>query len=661
MMLAAAFLLVLVVELVLSIKRETQTWDEAAHIYSGYMYWTHADFGMNPEHPPLVKLLATAPLLGHQLRVPEIRGRYFKEIEFLTGHDFLYSNNADWILFRTRMAAAVLTVALGALIFGVGYEMFGLEAGLLALILFVFEPSVLAHGALVTTDSGFALFLLAAVYAFYRYVKSPTIMRLVITGIVTGLALATKHSGILIFPILLLLAVSELARQPAAKEQDSSSSLGRRTFRFAASLAAISVLAVVILWAFYGFRFSTRPAGEAMVPALSGTVDRLKHPAQAGLLLGVARWKLLPEAYLYGLADVKEVADTSASYLFGKVYPHGQWFYFPAAFVIKSTIALMAMLLMVPVALQVRNRGWSRELLFLSIPIAVYAGVAMVSKLNLGIRHLLPVYPFLFLLGGMAGWTLLTRRRAWAYVVAAILLFDVISSVRSFPNYIPYANELWGGPRNTYKYLTDSNADWGQQLITVKRYLDARGVRNCWFAYFADVVADPAYYGIPCKPLTTIASVWLQPKIDVPAEIDGPVLISAGVLSGYEFGPGELNPYAQFQNLRPSAIIDDGIFVYDGHFKVPLASALNHITRAQQLEDAGRHEDAFAEVETAANLAPRSARVQAELGRRLLAMNRPAEARVAFQKALSLAQSVEPAYQQSRVPDLQHQLAYLTP
>jgi hypothetical protein len=285
----------------------------------------------------------------------------------------------------------------------------------------------------------------------------------------------------------------------------------------------------------------------------------------------------------------------------------------------------------------------------------------MVSKLNLGIRHLLPVYPFLFLLGGMAGWTLLTRRRAWAYVVAAILLFDVISSVRSFPNYIPYANELWGGPRNTYKYLTDSNADWGQQLITVKRYLDARGIRNCWFAYFADVVADPAYYGIRCKPLTTIASVWLQPKIDVPAEIDGPVLISAGVLSGYEFGPGELNPYAQFQNLRPSAIIDDGIFVYDGHFKVPLASALNHITRAQQLEDAGRHEDAFAEVETAANLAPRSARVQAELGRRLLAMNRPAEARVAFQKALSLAQSVEPAYQQSRVPDLQHQLAYLTP
>src|SRR5207248_7586290 len=123
--------------------------------------------------------------------------------------------------------------------------------------------------------------------------------------------------------------------------------------------------------------------------------------------------------------------------------------------------------------------------------------------------------------------------------------------------------------------LTGSEREWGTQAKATKKYLASRHVDQFLFAYFAGVVADPRYYGIPCRPLTTIASVWLQPSIDVPASIDGPVLISAGVLSGYEFGPGELNPYDQFQHIRPSAVIEHGVFVFDGHFDIPLASALN--------------------------------------------------------------------------------------
>ncbi len=654
----AALLVILVAELAFSIRGETQTWDEAAHVVAGYMYWTRGDFGMNPEHPPLVKLLAAAPLLGH-VRAPELRGRYFKETEFLTGHDFLYENDADWILFRSRMAASLLTIALGVIIFLAGYEMFGSGAAFVALVLFVFDPNFLAHGALVTTDAGFALFLLATTYTFYRYVKQPTIARLAVAAVVTGLALATKHSGVLLAPIFILLAAAEILRQHYGRTEQSSARIG--AWRLAGSMVVIGIVALAMLWSFYGFRFSARPNGQKMVPALSDIVSQLHHPTDGRLLMTAAHWKVLPEAYLIGLADVKEVADNSATYIFAKVYPHGQWFYFPAAFLIKSTLPLLALLLLLPLAVIVGRAGRSREVIFLTVPPGFYLAVAMASKLNLGIRHMLPVYPFLFLLAGFAAATLIQSRSGWACAVAVILSFEIVSSARAFPNYIPYANELWGGPHNTYKLLTDSNVDWGQQLKWTKRYLDRRGVKNCWFAYFADVVADPAYYGIPCKPLTTIASIWLQPDMDVPPVIDGPVLISAGVLSGYELGPGELNPYNQFQKLRPTAVIGDGIFVFDGRFEVPLASALNHVTQAQKKADRGEQEQALAELQVAADLAPRSARVHAALGRMLMAVDRPEEARAAFQKALTLAQTVEPGYQQSRVPELQRVLAGLVP
>jgi tetratricopeptide (TPR) repeat protein len=258
---------------------------------------------------------------------------------------------------------------------------------------------------------------------------------------------------------------------------------------------------------------------------------------------------------------------------------------------------------------------------------------------------------------GWAAAVLIERRQQWAYLVALILIFDVISSVRAFPVYLAYSNELWGGPSQTYKYLSDSNADWGQQLKATKKYLDGRQVKQCWFAYFAAVVADPAYYGVPCKPLTTIASVWLQPSIDVPPSIDGPVLISAGTLSGYEFGPGSLNPYDQFQRLRPTALIEDGVFVFDGHFEIPLAAALNHVTQSQLLAQANHLDEAVVEAQLAAALAPDSLQTQSRLGFLLLQVNRPGEAREHLQRALDLAQTIHPEFRDEwTVPGLKSAL-----
>jgi 4-amino-4-deoxy-L-arabinose transferase-like glycosyltransferase len=652
---AVAFLLlILFIELAFSIRRETQTWDEGCHIFAGYSYWTRGDFGMNPEHPPLLKLLATGPLLGLSLRAPAHPKIFSKEEDFTTAAQFVYANDAEKILFRARIAVSVLTLLLALMLFVATREMLGTVAGLVALALFVFEPTVLAHGALVTTDMGMSYFLFATVYSFYRYVKRPSMRRLALTTIAAGLTLATKHSGILVFPILIALAIAELLLRGDHRTSEyprSQHSRSRLALRLAGAIIVVGVVAVVVLWAAYGFHLHPRPNVDAQ-DRVAEYAGRLRHPLQVKLITGVARWHLLPEPYLYGLADVGFTAHFSHTYLLGKIYPHGQWFYFPVAFVIKASLALIALLLLVPLAVAIRGKQRVRELLFLVIPAAIYLMTAMASGMNIGVRHILPIFPFLMALAGWAAAALIERRRIWAYVLAVVLIFDVISSVRAFPVYMAYANELWGGPSQTYKYLSDSNVDWAQQLKAVKQYLDQHRVTNCWFAYFGQVVADPAYYGIPCRPLTTIASVWLQPSISVPARIDGPVLISAGVLSGYEFGPGPLNPYDQFQKIRPTAVIEDGVFVFDGRFDIPLASALNHVTQAQLLAKENRLDQALSEAQLAVALAPESLPTQAQLGFILLQLKRPEEAHQAVQRALTLAQTIHPEFQEGWVPGL---------
>ena len=635
---------ILALELTLTIQRETQTWDEACHIFAGYRYWTRGDFAMNPEHPPLVKLLTTATLLPLHLNGPERKALFSKEEDFVSATDFVYSNNAAQILFRTRMVASLLTLLLGWLVFACAREMFGNIAALIALTLLVFEPTILAHGFEVTTDIAMSCFLLGSVYAFYRYVKHPSTRRLIVVGLAAGLALASKHSAILVFPILIVIAAAEIWRRRRVSAEPRTDRAV--VTKLAGALVVAAAIAVFVLWTAYGFRLHPQPGVSAETRVIE-YAQGLHSSVQKTLITQAARWHLLPESYLYGLADVGYVVDFSHSYLFCHVYPHGQWFYFPAAFLIKTTLSLLLLLLLVPFAIAFRGARHRRELAFAAIPAAIYFAVAVLSTLNIGIRHILPVYPFLVILAGWGAAELIAVKRKMIYAVAFVLAFGIFSSLRVFPVYLAYANELWGGPANTYKYLSDSNADWGQQLKAIKKYLDQRHVKDCWFAYFGDVVADPKYYGIPCKPLTTIASSWLQPSMDVPPSIDGPVLISAGVLSGYEFGPAELNPYDQFTRLHPTAVIEYGVFVYDGHFDIPLASALNHLTQAQLKERAGRLDDALIEAQTAVQLAPDSAQAQSALGFLLLKMNRPDEGRQVLEHALKLAQTIQPELQSS--------------
>jgi tetratricopeptide (TPR) repeat protein len=337
----------------------------------------------------------------------------------------------------------------------------------------------------------------------------------------------------------------------------------------------------------------------------------------------------------------------------GVAYPHAVWFYFPVTMLIKSSLTFLILLVVGAGAVVMGAVRLSRGILYMGISAVVFLAFAVTGGMNIGVRHILPVYVFLSVPIAGAAWSLIERNRAWIYVVIALLVFQAGSVLHAYPAYVSYTNEAFGGPANSYKYVSDSSSEWGQQLNAVKRYLDARGIGNCWFAYFNQAMMDFRSWGIPCTPLLT--AEYRTP--DTPPAIDGPVLISAAVLSGFETGTGPLNPYAQFQKLKPAAIVDYGVFVYDGHFEIPLAAALRHVEKARGLLRAKNSSGALSEAQQAEALAPDSAAVNGILGQALEAGGQPDDAVRYYQKALTIAKSVQPEFQEARIADLEKRLA----
>jgi hypothetical protein len=651
----AGFILLFAIHLALIARANTITWDEPDHIYSGYMSW-RGDFGLNPEHPPLVKFVATVPLLPMQLNVPEMQDRPYRLQAVLGGRDFIFHNDADKIVFRAQMAASIFTLLLLVIAFLATREMFNTTAGFLVLGLLLFDPTLLAHGALVTTDAAQSCFLLASIYAFYRYMQSPSAGRLMITGVAAGLALASKHSAVLVFPMLLILSGIEIFRRESANSR-LQLSVGKRATRYATALVIISLISVAILWAAYGFRYAARGNGLQLNPPMEAQLAKVPSPTQAKVLHQFARFHLLPESYIYGFAHVLFSADDFNSYLFGTSYPHAVWFYFPVAMLVKSSLTFLILLAIGVWAIASGRLQKRREVLFLLIPPLVYLAVSMKGGMNIGIRHILPVYIFLAILIAGAASVLIKDSRRWRYAVVLLLLFQAISVTRAFPDCIGYANEAFGGPKNVWRYVSDSSADWAQQLHAVKRYTDERHMQKCWFVYFGTGVIDYDYYKIPCKLLPTVESIWLGTLSDATPVIDGPVFISAVNLTGFEFGPPPLNPYEQFKTLKAADALDSSVFVYEGRFEIPLAAALAHAQKAGVFLAGKRLPEALQEAQQAVVLAPDSAEVNAGMGKVLDALGRREDARPYYATALQLALTKQPRFQHWLVAPLRQRLA----
>jgi hypothetical protein len=661
---AGVFVLLAVMwmQLMFSVRRESLSWDEGDHTFAGYMSWKAHDFGWNPEHPPLVKAVATLPILGMDLEVPGFpdgkvtigslllsNGRNFKVGTVLDGAEFNARNISKGILFRMRMAASVFALGLALLIFLAAREMFGTMAAFIALTLVAFDPNILAHGALVTTDTGVSCFILATVYAFYRYLKSPAAGRLALTCLAAGFAFGAKHTGLLALFMIGILGLCEVAWPKRAGNDEGSGAVPRSRMTFgklALALAIITVSAVIILWGFYGFRYSARPAGLAIDPPLAVTAAHVSSPALAATLLTFAKYRLLPESYLYGIADISGVNDFYTAYLFGKVYPHGSHWYFLAVLAIKSTLPFL-ILVVCAIVFAIRGKlAGRREILFLTIPPAFYLAVAMASHMNIGVRHILPMYAFLYIFAAGAAAILWRGSRAWAALVCVLLAWQAAGTLRLYPDYMAFGNEAWGGPNSVHKYLADSNTDWGQQLIAVKKYLNDSGIKDCYFVYFANGAVNPDSYGIPCKRLPTVESLWwLNIPLPTPAAIDGTILVSDGDLAGFEYGPAPLNPYEQFKTVKPKAVIGHGVYVYQGHFELPLAAAYEHSFNAVNLMAAKKTDEALVEAQQAVALAPDAVFVNATMGDVLVAAGRRDEAVPYYQKALKNAETVQPEFE----------------
>ncbi|MGB9146593.1 MAG: glycosyltransferase family 39 protein, partial [Acidobacteriaceae bacterium] len=290
-----ALLILQVAQFTYVVHRESLTWDEGDHSFSAYMMWKTRDYGLNPEHPPLVKLLAAVPTLGKNLWTPPLQGRFFKGEAYLDGRDWLARNDggSQHLVFQMRMMTGILAVGLSLVIFFAAREFFGIGAALLALVLASFDPNLLAHSALVTTDMGVTCFLLAAIYAFYRYAKKQGWWRLIVVAVAAGLLISSKHSGILFAPIVLVLILWEVAAA-------SRGARLRTALRFAGAFLFIVIGSCIVLWAFFGFRYAARPAGLQLHPSLAAYAAGLSHFDQS-VILKFARWHLLPESELMGL------------------------------------------------------------------------------------------------------------------------------------------------------------------------------------------------------------------------------------------------------------------------------------------------------------------------------------------------------------------------
>ncbi len=635
---------------VLTIRRESPTFDEGNHSFAAYMMLHNGDYGLNPEHPPLVKYLAALPTLGRNLWVPEDQHRSFKTEAYVDGGEWLARNDGDrnQLFFAMRLSAGILVPLLALVVFLTARECFGDWAGLAALALVVFDPNILGNAALVTTDIGISLFFVAATWCFYRYVKQPTWTRLLVAALVAGLLLATKHSAILFAPMMLALIAWEVTVAPKGKR-------ARTALRLTGAFCAIVVIGVVVLWGFYGFRYAARPAPLTMTTTLANWVAPV-GAFDAAVINTIGRWHLLPESYLIGMVDVRRMADHYPAFIFGRNWPHGVWWYFPSVFAIKTTLGLLALTGVTVFAIVARKLKLSRELMFMLVPALIYFVTAIVFGMNIGSRHLLPFYGFLFIIAGAGAAALAAHSRPWLIACAVLLAAHVVSSMAVYPNFMAYANEAFGGPAKLPMLLSDANVEWGQQLFEVKKWQNRHPNEECWFAYFVYPISKPETYGIRCHHLPNAGTGWAgEPELIAP-EVNGAVLLSASNMVACESPDSSMNPYLAFESMKPDEVIDHGVMIFHGHFDMRQAAAQ---ARTQMASWALRKHDApyaLQLAQEAVSMDPDRLSTQTALGDALAANGRMDEAHAAWQKALALAHQLEPATQTLFVPRLEAKL-----
>lgn len=537
-----------------SMRTFNETTDEVPHIAAAYSYLHQGDFRLNVEHPPLIKEIAALPLLTLPINFDETSRSWQFSRAWDVGREFLYSwNRPEEIVFRARLPMIGLYLSLGVLVWSAARSLYGPAPGLLALFLALFTPELIAHGWLVTTDLGMALFTFATLWTFYRALLVGGKREAVFFCLSCGALATTKFTAPLIFLILLLLAViyllcgGHLRDLPAETVQKRL----RRVTILALSAAATTML---MIWAVYGFRYAMAPDVEILVPW--DEFDPQSLITRTVLLFRSIR--LLPEAYLAGILECFRMLPDRPSYLFGQLLSGGHWYYFPVTFLLKTPLPLL--ILLVVGAFRRRRAEWlTLATVILLLPPALYLLVAMQSDINIGNRHILPIYPFLILWAAEAGRLFSPFRYDWRRLgLALLLLWLLIGDLRIYPDFLSYFNEAAGGASGGSRYLADSNIDWGQDLKRLAAYRKG-STEDLYLCYFG--TAAPQYY-LPDAFLLPCRDDGTTPFRAIPG--NGLVAISLNNLKGLQMERDpDARPFLERLNrLQPIDRIGYSIYLY---------------------------------------------------------------------------------------------------
>lgn len=589
-LLAGAIIITVVVLAITSVWDDSLIVDEIPHVGAGYSYVSKGDYRLNPEHPPLAKDLAALPLrflnldqsvFDTKMWLSDINGQW----EF--GRYLIYNsgNDAQEITHAVKLPMLIFFILSAALIFRWGYELYGSRGAFLALILFAFSPTVVAHSRFVTTDMAALFGILYATYFFVRYLRSDTRKNFWLASIFFGVALLAKFSTILLAPFFILLA---LVYSIVNREKIVNS-----YFPLLNSILVMLIGVLLVVWPVYYLHVKNYPPErqkrdtQVILQTVFGdSTDRynfiikpINYTSDKPAIRALSQYGL-------GLARVfHQTSEPHYVYFLGDVTTYGSRIYFPVVYFLKEPLAwwLLAMIAMLFIAWQVNGpskksfRGWGKVVrehfveFALVLWLLIYWGSSIKSTLNIGVRHLLPVYPFMILLvsgqlsklgsrvHGLGSRKLLT---IYYLLFSTLLSWYVIENIKIFPHYLTYFNQVVGGPDNGYKYVVDSNLDWGQDLVRFSKWVKKNNIQRIETDYFG--WADPYYYmGTAYERLWSGKYLNAQDFI-ARNQTDGWLAVSATFLMGSEGPANNYNPnnYLWLQSYEPISKIGNSIFVY---------------------------------------------------------------------------------------------------
>lgn len=491
---------------------DSLTFDELAHIPAGYSYLTQKDYRLNPEHPPLIKDLSALPLLFLNLNFPKEDPNWTQEkeapawwVQFDFGKKFIYysGNCARTIIAFARIPMIFLLLFLGWFLFKWAKELGGNYAGLITLTLFIFSPVFLANARLVTTDIGAALGAVLSTYFWLKFLKNPKKLNVFLAGVTFGIAMLMKFSLILLVPFFAILTVVFSFICPAENKL-------KNLFKYL-SLAFLAGLIgfLLVIWPIYQFHIWNYPTGHQVRDTTADLAPNKIEPLK-NLTIWMADKPLLRpfSQYLRGLlmASQRTVFGNTV-YFLGQISASGWWYYFPLIYFFKmplsfhvlTVFAIAGLILCFIKRKKVINLIRENFTVFsFFLFLLIYLGTAMAGNLNIGVRHLLPILPFIIILTALGIKKLLSEtksvflKKITIGIVVFLFSWHAYTAFSVFPHYISYFNEAAGGIENGYKLAVDSNYDWGQDFYRLLSFVGKNKINKIYLDYFGG--EDPKYW-----------------------------------------------------------------------------------------------------------------------------------------------------------------------